>query len=544
MGGDAGVESTVEVGSTFWFTARLGRGTPLPASITHSPLTGRRVLVADDVPATRSAIASMLVSLGLRAEVVESGAEALARMQAEDDTDPFDAVLLDADLPQVSGRQTARKLYQLTLRNAPACVLVVGCGQPNEPAEARESAGVLAKPVTASSLHDCLLNALRFSSDAPSTERTSSAAEDLLRSRYTGARILLAEDNPINQEVALGLLQAVGLNVDLAVDGEKALAAAEAAAYDVILLDVQMPVMDGLEAARRIRTLPAHRTTPILAMTANAFGEDRAACIAAGMNEHVTKPVDVQAMYAALLRWLPQDVRPQPSAPRTTAAADANPAPVKVPAPVAAIPLVDRLAGIPGFDAELGLRFCGNREESLLLVLQQFDALYAKSATTLADDVAAGNRREAHRLAHSLNGASGVIGAERIQKLAAALEVALATRRNDAEVTTAAEQLQFALAALIQALRERVEMVVAAPVVAQKPASSPVSAALDAGLDELEGLLGDADFGAGTLYRQHADAIRRLLGSSTQTFEQHLRAYDYLQALECLRAARARVMAT
>jgi two-component system sensor histidine kinase/response regulator len=216
---------------------------------------------------------------------------------------------------------------------------------------------------------------------------------------------------------------------------------------------------------------------------------------------------------------------------------------VQEPLPAPTVRLVDRLAGIPGFDAELGLRFCGNREESLLLVLQQFDALYGKSATTLVDEVAAGNRREVHRLAHSLNGASGVIGAERIQHLAAALEVALATRRNDAEVTMAAEQLQFALGALIQALRERVALIAAAPVPAQIAAPSPVSAALEASLDELEGLLGDADFGAGALYRQHADAIRRLLGSSAQTFEQHLRAYDYLHALDCLRAARARATA-
>jgi HPt (histidine-containing phosphotransfer) domain-containing protein len=216
---------------------------------------------------------------------------------------------------------------------------------------------------------------------------------------------------------------------------------------------------------------------------------------------------------------------------------------VQEPLPAPTVRLVDRLAGIPGFDAELGLRFCGNREESLLLVLQQFDALYGRSATTLVDEVTAGNRREAHRLTHSLNGASGVIGAERIQKLAAALEVALATRRNDAEVTTAAEQLQFALGALIQALRERIELVAAAPLPAQRAAPSPASVALEARLDELEGLLGDADFGAGALYRQHADAIRRLLGSSAQTFEQHLRAYDYLHALDCLRAARARATA-
>jgi two-component system sensor histidine kinase/response regulator len=526
MGGTADVESELGVGSTFWFTARLGCGMPVAAAVARSPLAGRRVLVADDLAETRAAISSMLASLGLRAVAVASGKEALAAVKTADVGDPFDAVLLAAALPDRDGREVAIQLTELSLQKLPLCVLVVADAHIDNAEDSHGTLQTLTKPVTASALHDCLLQALLHVATEAEPEALPSRTEELLRSRYSGARVLLAEDNPVNQEVALSLLEAAGLNVDLAVDGAQAVEAATETAYDVILLDVQMPGMDGLEAARRIRKLPGRALTPILAMTANAFGEDRAECMAAGMNEHLTKPVDAQTMYAALLRWLPHNHVPRSPSVQNPGHSEAAPS------------LLERLAGIPGLDAPLGLRFSGGREATFLLVLQQFESLYGNAAATLVADLEADRRRELHRFAHSLSGASGAMGATQIQKLAAALEAALAARRSSADIANLAEQLRFALAALIGGLRDRLRLVAPAKAAGAAEVAPSIAPELSATLDELDALLANADFGAGALYRNSAASIRPLLGDRAQTFEQCLRMYDYPQARDCLRAAR------
>lgn len=247
---------------------------------------------------------------------------------------------------------------------------------------------------------------------------------------YRGARILLVEDNEVNQEVALSLLEGTGFAVDVAENGAQALQKARAQGYDLILMDVQMPVMDGLTATRLIRGLAWHRETPILAMTANVFDEDRRACLAAGMNEHIGKPIVPAALYRCLQKWL--DKRLEKGS-ESGALVDEVSVQPSVASPVGNLPQTDwvaalRTTGLVNVDA--GLASTGGREKMYLRVLRRFLDTQSDACTRLSDALArrgvtSNDHAEAVRLAHSLKGLAATLGFSAVQEKAAALELAL-----------------------------------------------------------------------------------------------------------------------
>ena len=439
MGGEAGVSSQPGQGSSFWFTAWLGRAEQAGERAAPIPLTGLRALLVDDLPETLAVLTDQLQALGLTVDAQPGSGAALQQAQAELAAGrAYDLVLVDWRMPAPDGLAMLKALRALLGPGMPPSILMTAYNEPVVWQQARAAAvdAVLVKPITPSALHDTLVQLLRRQGTAlAATPAVPGEAEALVLQRHGGQRVLLAEDNPVNCEVAEELLARVGLAVETAADGAEAVAMALARRYDLVLMDMQMPVQDGLAAARAIRR---HTGTalPIVAMTANAFAEDRAACLAAGMDDHLAKPVNPEQLYAMLLRWLP-----------LPAAADGVASRAKA-APAAPM-LAARLAAIPGLDTAAALANLGADMPLYTRLLQRFADTYRPGCAGLATGSDASGWA-AH--CHSLRGACSAIGALSVASLAAVLEQDLVHSVDPASLAPRLVPLQAELASLVQQL--------------------------------------------------------------------------------------------
>ncbi len=408
MGGHLGLTSEVGAGSTFWFEIPM-EVAPTPRVAQVTTLKGLRILVVDDHRTNRDVLDEYCVSCGLIVTTAASGTDAASRLRAEAAAGrPFDIAILDERLPDTSGMTLGRTLRSEPALNGTRLVLLSSVGRPGDGQAARAAGfdGYLTKPVRYATLRDGLaLVAAR--------DRGAIAGEPLQPvTRYHVAfaqasrkhRLLLAEDAPINQKVAVEMLEQAGFRADVAADGEEAVRARFARRYALVLMDCQMPGMDGYEATRAIRDeerATGQARIPIIALTASALPSDRDRCFAAGMDDHLAKPFTKAGLDTVLARWIPASL------------SDSDPA---EPPPAVEAPFdLEHLAGVIGGD-----------QDKIREYLRVYTSTTPPLLEGLARAVGAGNAPEVHRFAHRIGGASSWVGAKELARLCSEIETAAA----------------------------------------------------------------------------------------------------------------------
>ncbi len=421
MGGELEVRSEPGKGSTFSFNLALPYRPVRHAWDDPDPAGAERLLVVDDCEAARTILQDILIRFGFRVDAVASGQEALDCLvrAAQADT-PYSLVLLDWKMPGMNGMEVADSIHKLPLESIPHLLMISAHGLEayREKGENLHFAGFLVKPVNPVTLWSAILKVLGKSAAPPLLADMDGAGNGGLSQRR-GARVLLVEDNEINQEVASSLMERMGMSVTLAENGLNAVNACKARTFDIIFMDIQMPVMDGLEAARRLRAQEAEDgagPTPIIAMTAHAMREDREKSRDAGMDDHITKPIDPDMLARILIKWV------KPRAQAAHAADHDTGCPASADADAGTI-----------FDWEKGLFYVGGEEQLLVKQLKNFIRRYAHMPQTLAELSAAGQWHEANRAAHSLKGVAATLGMDALSAHAAALEQSYAANTADGQ---------------------------------------------------------------------------------------------------------------
>jgi len=572
MGGTVGVDSRLGEGSTFWFTACLGRShRAAPLLVPRTRVAGQRVLVVDDNANARQALAEMLQRLGFEVQTLDNAQAALAAVaKADQRQQAFDVVMLDLRMPGMDGLEAGMQLGDMPLERPPQRLLVTGLGTEEIASRAKEAnfAAVLLKPVNPSMLLDQLMRLLHPSAGparpgAGAGIAGSSAfagpAEAALRARLEGlrgARILAVDDNEVNLQIARELLEDIGFKVDLALDGQEALQRVRATSYDMVLMDMQMPVMDGLEATRAIRAMPGRSSLPIVAMTANAMNQDRDQCLAAGMNDFLAKPIEparLLALVEACLRpagrsksgaaaasLMPVAASPAalgaPPVPEAEAAASAGPSQAGAdPAQGAPAPSpVDEWAGVRGLDAEAGLHRVLGKAELYRRLLARFLFDHAQAPTRIAQALEDGQPALAGQIVHALKGVAANISALEVEQAAALLDAEL--RANHPQPAAALRRLEDAVSSLERDLQGRLSPSLAAP--ALEPLDIPAFQTL---AQRLVNLLEDGDPAAVELSAANDALLSRGLMAAAESFKDSLRRFDFDEALALLQRALQRL---
>ncbi len=421
MGGSIRVESMPGRGSRFVFDVRLGISQHSVEKwlLPSADLRGLKTLAVDDNESARNVIADYLASFTFQVTKARDGKEAIVLVQEADMLgEPYDLIVMDYMMPEMDGITAAAKIrHDLYLQKIPVLIIATAYGEESVVKRATLEAevdGFLVKPINQSLLFESIMEAFGRS-DAHSKKGgvIHTGRQDFL-AVLSGAIVLLVEDNEINQQVARELLEQANITVLLATNGREAVNMVARERLDGVLMDVQMPIMDGLSATREIRKDPRFSTLPILAMTANAMSGDRDLCLEAGMQDHIAKPIDPHDMFTTLARWItPASPKPFPASPalpegQTPSEEDTGTVPE-----------------IPGINTKNGLQRMGGKTKKYLDLLAKFLTNQRNAMAKLALALENNDTATAERIAHTLNGVAGTIGATLLQEKAGRIESAL-----------------------------------------------------------------------------------------------------------------------
>ncbi|MGJ8693015.1 MAG: response regulator [Thalassotalea sp.] len=440
MGSEILVETKEKQGSVFSFSLDLPVSDITEQQHNHLPskLRNLKVLVVDDYPGARTILKSYCESMGFSVDCVKSGVLALQQLAKTS----YDLVLLDWKMPGLDGIETLQEMHKMALAHFPKVMLVTAYGQEilqTKPGDLHID-GFLMKPINQSALYNAISHCW-LHEKAP-TPLAVVSGDVLLEPKFVGRKILVAEDNELNQQVAIGLLEKVGLIVDIADNGVQTLDKLKVNHYDIILMDMQMPVMDGIEATKQIRAQEKFTQLPILAMTANAMNIDREQCIAAGMNDHIAKPISVNDLYNKLNYWLSESENTvQNTNTNTSKTLSKNAENLSTNKNLTAtIKPFPELEGIATHEALL--RVAGDQQLYLTLVAK-FIANYRDFVSQVEDTWVRGDSAETHRMLHTFKGLSASIGASQLSQLTQELESVIGQEPN---FNQRLQQLQYQLA--------------------------------------------------------------------------------------------------
>ncbi|QQX80909.1 PAS domain S-box protein [Shewanella sp. KX20019] len=433
MGGEIGVESQFGNGSTFFFTVKFKVADNKRLKVGEE-LEGMRILVADDNATARDILRTTLESMGFEVDTVKSGAQAVARCK----TRQYPLALIDWLMPEMNGLEASAAIIENS--DTPPKILIVSAHANTDLTEHindMDIAGYITKPISASRLLDGIMSSLSKNGTMPVRRKGVDISQALLK-QLKGKRVLLVEDNEMNQEVATEFLEQVGIVLSIAENGQVALEKLATQPFDLVLMDCQMPVMDGYQATQALRKIPELAALPVIAMTANAMAGDKDTCLRVGMNDHIAKPIEISLLYSTLLTYLGDGEQPRLDTTIEGAITEGD------------VPFWPQHSEL---DVDKGLQLVQNSVRLYKRILERFYTSQMHTAEQIELAISQGKTDDAIRYAHTLKGVSGNLCAPRLIEVAKAIETKLMVA-GDADIVAELAELTTLIAVICEAISE------------------------------------------------------------------------------------------